>query len=50
MYVTGVVPTVKKSPGSAVWRTRIAVPELSEAVGSVKNTTTPELLMSVLAV
>ena len=34
VYVTGVVPTGKKSLGDLVLLTKVAMPELSDAVGS----------------
>ncbi len=43
MYVTGVVPTGKKSLGDLVRLTKVAVPELSVAVGSGKATVLPGL-------
>ena len=39
-YVTVVLPTGKISPGAADWLTRLATPEMSEALGSVKKTAT----------
>ncbi len=43
VYVTGVVPTVKKSLGDLVLLTKLAEPELSVTVGSAKSTVLPGL-------
>ena len=41
VYVTGVVPTLKKELGNLVLDTRVAVPELSVAKGSCQLTVVP---------
>ena len=41
VYVTGVVPTLKKEFGNLVLDTRVAVPELSVAEGSCQLTVVP---------
>ena len=41
VYVTGVVPTLKKELGNLVLDTRVAVPELSVAEGSCQLTFVP---------
>ena len=41
VYVTGVVPTLKKELGNLVLDTRVAVPELSVAEGSCQLTVVP---------
>ena len=43
VYVTGVVPTLKKVPGWWVLSVRVTTPELSVAVGSVQLTVVPVL-------
>ena len=43
VYVTWVVPTLKKLPGTCVLPVRDTVPELSVAVGSTQLTDVPEL-------
>ena len=43
VYVTGVVPTLKKLPGEWVLPVRVATPKLSVAVGSVQLTVVPVL-------
>ena len=41
VYVTCVVPTLKKSPGARVLDVKLTMPELSVAVGSVQVTVAP---------
>ena len=43
VYVTGVVPTLKKVPGEWVLPVRVTTPELSVAVGSLQLTVVPVL-------
>ena len=43
VYVTVVVPTLKKVPGEWVLPVRVTTPELSVAVGSVQVTVVPVL-------
>ena len=50
VYVTGVVPTLKKDPGWWVLPVRETTPELSVAVGSVHVTVAPVLPVVVVTV
>ena len=50
VYVTGVVPTGKKSLGALVLETRVTVPELSDALGSCQLTVLPGELRGTVTV